>query len=97
MISIDVPSRRSVWPRYVVTIIPSGFLPSLRYPGFDTASSIALLAVTALAKSRSDGPKISQTHIIVLPVRNSTEIEIICPSPYSLIKIVPHSFFSRQQ
>ncbi|KJA23125.1 hypothetical protein HYPSUDRAFT_66594 [Hypholoma sublateritium FD-334 SS-4] len=35
--------------------------------GFDTASSIALLAVSALAKKNSDGHSIPSSHIIILP------------------------------
>ena len=37
--------------------------------GFDTASSIALLAVSAIAKKGSDGKSIPSSEIVVLPVR----------------------------
>lgn len=36
--------------------------------GFDTASSIALLAVSALAKEGADGRGISNASIVILPV-----------------------------
>ena len=36
--------------------------------GFDTASSIALLAVSALAKKTADGKGIAQSDIVILPV-----------------------------
>ena len=38
--------------------------------GFDTASSIALLAVSALAKRGPDGRRIPPADIVILPVRN---------------------------
>lgn len=38
------------------------------FPGFDTASSIALLAVSAIAKRGSDGKTIPPANIIILPV-----------------------------
>jgi high-affinity nickel permease len=40
--------------------------------GFDTASSIALLAVTALAKKGSHGTLIQNSQIIILPVSDSS-------------------------
>ena len=36
--------------------------------GFDTASSIALLAVTALAQRDAEGKAIPREHIVILPV-----------------------------
>lgn len=36
--------------------------------GFDTASSIALLSVSAIAKKGSDGKQIPPSHIVILPV-----------------------------
>lgn len=39
--------------------------------GFDTASSIALLGVSALAKKNTDGTPMSSGHIIILPVNFS--------------------------
>jgi len=39
------------------------------HPGFDTASSIALLAVSAIAKQDSEGHRIPSSHVVVLPVR----------------------------
>ncbi|KAK0188034.1 NicO-domain-containing protein [Armillaria mellea] len=50
------------WKMYPVGIL-FGF-------GFDTASSIALLAVSALAKKRSDGSTIPPGDIVILPVRS---------------------------
>ena len=38
--------------------------------GFDTASSIALLAVSALAKKNTDGANIAPADIVILPVRS---------------------------
>lgn len=38
------------------------------YLGFDTASSIALLAVSAIAKKGSDGKQIPSADIVILPV-----------------------------
>lgn len=38
--------------------------------GFDTASSIALLAVTAIAQRGADGAGIPHGHIVILPVRS---------------------------
>ena len=38
--------------------------------GFDTASSIALLAVTAIAKKGADGSQISPGDVVILPVRS---------------------------
>ena len=39
--------------------------------GFDTASSIALIAVTALAKKGPDGTSISNSQIILFPVSDA--------------------------
>ena len=39
------------------------------HAGFDTASSIALLAVSAIAKQDSEGHRIPSSHVVVLPVR----------------------------
>ncbi|KDR82909.1 hypothetical protein GALMADRAFT_238556 [Galerina marginata CBS 339.88] len=47
------------WKMYPVGVL-FGF-------GFDTASSIALLAVSALAKKGSDGSSIPSSHIVILP------------------------------
>ncbi|KAF9485779.1 NicO-domain-containing protein [Pholiota conissans] len=46
-------------------MFPVGFLFGL---GFDTASSIALLAVSALAKKGSGGTSIPSSHIVILPL-----------------------------
>lgn len=35
--------------------------------GFDTASSIALLAISALARKRADGSPIPSVYIVILP------------------------------
>jgi high-affinity nickel-transport protein len=40
--------------------------------GFDTASSIALLGVSALAKKNTDGKPMPSSHIIILPVNNES-------------------------
>lgn len=46
------------------------------YAGFDTASSIALLAVSALGRRGSDGKPIPAAHIVILPVEyNPPQIE----------------------
>jgi high-affinity nickel permease len=37
--------------------------------GFDTASSIALLAISALAKKDANGNSIAAANIVILPVR----------------------------
>ena len=39
--------------------------------GFDTASSIALLAISALAQRDSNGESINRARIVILPVRTS--------------------------
>jgi nickel/cobalt transporter (NiCoT) family protein len=36
--------------------------------GFDTASSIALLGLSAIAKRGSDGSVVPSGHIVILPV-----------------------------
>jgi hypothetical protein len=41
---------------------------SYNHLGFDTASSIALLAVSAIAKKDSDGKQIPSAEIVILPV-----------------------------
>lgn len=51
------------WKMYPVGVL-FGF-------GFDTASSIALLGVSALAKKNTDGTPMSSGHIIILPVNFS--------------------------
>lgn len=38
------------------------------FTGFDTASSVALLAVSALAEKGADGKAIPQGYIVILPV-----------------------------
>lgn len=38
--------------------------------GFDTASSIALLAISAIAKKGPDGKSIPSAHIVILPVKS---------------------------
>jgi high-affinity nickel permease len=48
---------------HFLTLRPATFLK-----GFDTASSIALLAISAIAKKSSDGKQIPPGYIIVLPV-----------------------------
>ncbi|KAF7768671.1 hypothetical protein Agabi119p4_7914 [Agaricus bisporus var. burnettii] len=48
------------WKMYPVGVL-FGF-------GFDTASSIALLAISAIAKQDSNGHRISPSHVIILPL-----------------------------
>ena len=49
---------------------PISNLPLL---GFDTASSIALLATSAIAKKDSDGKEIPSSYIVILPVRQKKQ------------------------
>ncbi|KXN90929.1 High-affinity nickel transport protein [Leucoagaricus sp. SymC.cos] len=37
-------------------------------PGFDTASSVALLAISAIAKQDSEGHRIPSSHVVILPL-----------------------------
>lgn len=41
--------------------------------GFDTASSIALLAISAIAKRDSDKRAIPSSHVVILPVRSARQ------------------------
>lgn len=68
---IDVSSRLPLRTWCVCTLLSdlqslaNGIITLL---GFDTASSIALLAASAIAKRGSDGKPIPASHIVILPV-----------------------------
>lgn len=64
--SSDVSGRSLVWPRKVFRDDQGDETESST--GFDTASSIALLAVSALAKRDAHGKGISSASIVILPV-----------------------------
>jgi high-affinity nickel-transport protein len=49
---------------------------SLLHPGFDTASSIALLAISALAKKGADGKSIPPADIVLLPVTTTPSTKV---------------------
>ena len=49
------------------------------YAGFDTASSIALLAISAIAKRDPNGQPINPADIVVLPVRVLPRIRLQGP------------------
>ncbi len=64
--------------------------------GFDTASSIALLAITALAKKRSDGRgAINQSDIIVLPLLFTCGMTLV-DSIDSIIMLYSYAGFPQQ-
>lgn len=64
--------------------------------GFDTASSIALLAITALAKKRSDGRgTINQSDIIVLPLLFTCGMTLV-DSVDSIIMLYSYAGFPSQ-
>ena len=58
--------------------------------GFDTASSIAILAISAIAKHSSDGKGIKPAHIVILPVRNLVALFFGPTHP-------PSSYYSQQE
>jgi len=64
----DVPSRTSFWIWWVIFMSVKKILKFRFYKGFDTASSIALLAITALAKKGTDANQIGHGDIVILPV-----------------------------
>ncbi|KAI5123092.1 hypothetical protein M0805_001448 [Coniferiporia weirii] len=73
-IEIDEKSERSIMMRVIGPVTTFVNKPWKMYPvgvlfgfGFDTASSIALLAISALAKKDSDGRGIAQADIVILP------------------------------
>lgn len=69
----DVPCRRLIrfWCVASVAVDVGETLTLMMYlAGFDTASSIALLAVTAIAKKGADGSQISPGDVVILPVRS---------------------------
>ena len=68
----DVPCRRLIrfWCVASVAVDAGETLTMMYLAGFDTASSIALLAVTAIAKKGADGSQISPGDVVILPVRS---------------------------
>ncbi|KAK0487508.1 NicO-domain-containing protein [Armillaria novae-zelandiae] len=73
------------WKMYPVGVL-FGF-------GFDTASSIALLAVSALAKKRSDGSTIPPGDIVILPLLFTAGMTII-DSLDSILMLYSYSGFA---
>lgn len=72
----DVPCRSLIRFRCVVSVtvaVDAGETLTMMvyawFSGFDTASSIALLAVTAIAKKGADGSQIHPGDVVILPVR----------------------------
>ena len=59
---------------------------NLKSSGFDTASSIALLAVSALAR-KNDGHSIPSSHIVILPVRALFISKDALLNPLSIVPI----------
>ncbi|THH27572.1 hypothetical protein EUX98_g6615 [Antrodiella citrinella] len=72
------------WKMYPVGVL-FGF-------GFDTASSIALLAVTALAKKGTDGKSISPADIVILPLLFTSGMTLI-DSVDSILMLYSYSGF----
>ncbi|THH03297.1 hypothetical protein EW145_g6371 [Phellinidium pouzarii] len=71
---VDEKSERSIMMRIIGPVTTFVDKPWKMYPvgvlfgfGFDTASSIALLAISALAEKNNDGKGIAQANIVVLP------------------------------
>jgi hypothetical protein len=62
--------------------------------GFDTASSIALLAVTAIAQRGTNGEGMPRSNIVMLPVSNTFQPRA-CISYYSFISFLSASFHGR--
>lgn len=56
-------------------------------PGFDTASSVAILAISAIAKHGSDGKGIKPSHIIILPV-GTRFIQLLHLPTHSLVQLL---------
>jgi len=72
------------WKMYPVGVL-FGF-------GFDTASSIALLAVSALAKRGSNGKAIPSSHIVILPLLFTAGMTLI-DSADSILMLYSYSGF----
>ncbi|KAJ7073222.1 NicO-domain-containing protein [Mycena belliarum] len=72
------------WKMYPVGVL-FGF-------GFDTASSIALLAISALARKRSDGSAIPSGYIVILPLLFTAGMTII-DSADSVLMLYSYSGF----
>ncbi|KAF8957005.1 high-affinity nickel-transport protein-domain-containing protein [Flammula alnicola] len=75
------------WKMYPVGVL-FGF-------GFDTASSIALLAVSALAKKGSDGSSIPSSHIVILPLLFTAGMTLI-DSADSIMMLYSYTGFSER-
>jgi len=60
--------------------------------GFDTASSIALLAISALGRKRSDGSSIPSSHIVILPLLFTAGMTIL-DSADSVLMLYSYSGF----
>lgn len=76
--SFWVAELRSTYRQRPLKMYPVGVLFGL---GFDTASSIALLAVTAIAQRGADGAEIPHSYIVILPVS---------PTPARLLSASDH-------
>ncbi|KAJ7459939.1 NicO-domain-containing protein [Mycena latifolia] len=72
------------WKMYPVGVL-FGF-------GFDTASSIALLAISALARKRSDGSSIPSGYIVILPLLFTAGMTLI-DSADSILMLYSYSGF----
>ncbi|KAH7885314.1 NicO-domain-containing protein [Phlebopus sp. FC_14] len=73
------------WKMYPVGVL-FGF-------GFDTASSIALLAISALARENEDGSRISAAEVVLLPVLFTTAMTLV-DSLDSILMIYSYSGFA---
>ncbi|KAJ7448506.1 NicO-domain-containing protein [Mycena latifolia] len=72
------------WKMYPVGVL-FGF-------GFDTASSIALLAISALARKRSDGSSIPSSYIVILPFLFTAGMTVV-DSADSVLMLYSYSGF----
>lgn len=75
------------WKMYPVGVL-FGF-------GFDTASSIALLGVSALAKKNTDGTPMSSGHIIILPLLFMAGMTLV-DSTDSILMLYSYSGFTER-
>lgn len=66
----DVPRWRALWLGSVRSSRLSLCIRSTETVGFDTASSIALLAISAISQRGSDGEEVSHGRVVILSVRN---------------------------
>ncbi|PPR04077.1 hypothetical protein CVT24_010650 [Panaeolus cyanescens] len=71
----DAQQQRSGKENHTIMLRILGPVITFMYPvgvlfglGFDTASSIALLAVSAIAKKTTDGASIPSSHVVILPL-----------------------------